>query len=342
MAPLKRRIPRNPGHQEPLLGIEEEIFVTHPERTSLESLYYLAKLLWKNPRYYYSHSDSNFARGNDVKQGIMGGVELSTGCHSDVATLVDDLAARRAEFSATCSDALLVPVGHLIDLSAPTLTCGMHIHIGNLPDSKRAYAALVHYLPLLALIAANAPFVAGQYFGQSYRMAHSYAIGALRSDPWYRFQDIIFARRLGTIEIRVFDPVWDLGRLRMLVDCILAIVKDGHEYALDRETYNCLRPKFVVEGYSGELRPLYEELRGIIDVPEELFKTTPSDKVKAVYEERGLLPTYSALDNAYRNNVFEARDVPAMKKQPARAAVGLASYYIVRLPYKLQKVLKEW
>ena len=341
MTELRRRIPRSLGHCKPLFGIEEEIFVTHPERTSLESLYYLAKLLWKNPRYYYSHSDSNFARGNDVKQAIMGGVELSTGCHSDVAMLVDDLASRRAEFSATCRDALLVPVGHLIDLSAPTLTCGMHIHVGNLQNSERAYAALVHFLPLLALLAANAPFVSGEYFGQSYRMANSYAIGALRSDPWYRFQDIIFARRLGTIEIRVFDPVWDLNRLKTLVDCIYAIVVDGRRYELDREQYNRLRPRFVIEGYIDELRPLYEELRGIIDVPEQVFRTTPSDKVRSLYEERGLIPTYSALDNAYRNNVFEVRDVPAIKRQPARA-VGLASYYIVRLPYKLQKVLKEW
>ncbi|MGE5484348.1 MAG: hypothetical protein ACM3X4_04975 [Ignavibacteriales bacterium] len=344
MTGLRRhiRMPQIPAAGKPLFGIEEEIFITHPERTSLEALYYLARLLWKNPGFYYSHSDSNFARGRDVKQAIMGGVELSTDCRSDPESLVDDLAARRAEFSDICRDALLVPLGHLVDLSAPTLTCGMHIHIGNLRDSENAYAGLVHFLPLLALLSANAPFVGGRYFGQSFRMANSYAIGPLRSDPWYRFQDIIFARRLGTIEVRIFDPVWDLGRVRLIVECISAIVNAGRAYSLDRETYNRLRPQFVRDGYSEELRRLYRELRDLVDVPEEAFISTPSDVVSRMYGETGLLETYSALDNAYRNNVLAAHDVPSIRRQPARAAVGLASYYIVRLPYKLQKVWKEW
>jgi len=326
----------------PLFGIEEEIFITHPERPSLQSLYYLAKLLWKNPGYYYSHSDSNFARGEDVKQAIMGGVELSTGCHHDVDQLVADLAQRRAEFADVCEDALLVPLGHLIDLRAPTLTCGMHIHVGNLRDHEKGYNNLAHFLPLLAVMTANAPLVSGKYFGKSFRMAQSYALGPLRLDPWYRFQDLIFARRLGTIEIRVLDPVWDLNRIRTLVNCIKAVVECRHSFPLDRERYNELRKIFTVHGYCEELRPLYLELRDLVDVPEEIFIDTPADQVRQSYEKDGLVPTYSALDNAYRNNVFKAREIPTVKQQPARAAVGFASYYIVRLPYKLQKVWREW
>jgi len=326
----------------PLFGIEEEIFVTHPERTSLEALYYLAKLLWRNPGFYYSHSDSNFARGRDMRQAIMGGVELSTGCHPDSAGLINDLAARRREFSEICRDALLVPLGHLADLEAPTLTCGMHIHVGNLGDTENAYAGLVRFLPLLALLSANAPLASGRYFGKSYRMANSYAIGPLRSDPWYRFQDIIFARRLGTIEIRIFDPIWDLDRIRMIVECIAAITTGRRKYYLDRGAYNRLRPEFVRRGYDEELRGLYLELRDIADVPEDALISTPSDAVTQLFKETSLAKTYSAIDNAYRNNVFAVRDVPSVKKQPAKAAVGLASYYIVRLPYKLQKVWREW
>jgi hypothetical protein len=325
-----------------VFGIEEEIFITHPERTSLQSLYYLAKLLWRNPRYYYSHSDSNFARRGDIRQAVMGGVELSTACHTSVKNLVADLAARRAEFSTVCDDALLVPLGHLIDLNAPTLTCGMHIHVGNLDNSENAYAGLVHFLPLLALLGANAPFASGKYFGKSYRMANSYAIGPLRADPWYRFQDIIFARRLGTIEIRVFDPVWDLERVRLIAECILSIVTSDRTYELDRGEYNRLRRVFVREGYTEEMARLYRELSDLADVPEEMFARTPSDSVRELFGRHGLIDTYSALDNAYRNNVLEARRLPSMKAQPARAAMGLASYYIVRLPYKIRKVMSEW
>ncbi len=33
----------------PIFGIEEEVFVTEPQRPTLRSFYYLARLLAKNP-----------------------------------------------------------------------------------------------------------------------------------------------------------------------------------------------------------------------------------------------------------------------------------------------------
>lgn len=335
------------GHQEksqpgPLFGIEEEVFITQPERPNLQSLYCLAKLLWTNPRYYYVHSDSNFARGEDVKQGLMGGVEISTLPYSEVADLIDDLAERRRALAATCPDGLLVPLGHLIDYHAPTITCGMHIHVGNIPDLERAYAKLAHFLPILALLTANAPYYDGRYFGQSYRMAHSYAIGPLREDPRYRFQDLIFARRLGTIEIRIFDPIWDLKRLTILLEAIRAIVLSPKAYPLQREVYNRLRQELPVRGYTAELRPLYRELSDLYWFPEEMLWLTPAEQVRRLYEEQGLLATYSALDSGYRYGVFEPQPVPNFQPSLSKTAVGLAAYYMVKLPYKLQKVWREW
>lgn len=326
----------------PLFGIEEEVFITHPQRPNLQSLYCLAKLLWTNPRYYYVHSDSNFARGEDVKQGLMGGVEISTLPYSEVGDLILDLAERRRALAATCPDGLLVPLGHLIDYHAPTITCGMHIHVGNVSDLEGAYAKLAHFLPLLALLTANSPYYDGRYFGQSYRMAHSYAIGPLRQDPRYRFQDIIFARRLGTIEIRILDPIWDLKRLTILLEAIRALVLAERVYSLDREAYNRLRQAVPYAGYGPALRELYKELSEIYWFPEEMLWITPAEQVRHLFEEQGLLAAYSALDNGYRNGIFAPQPVPSFQTSVSKAAVGLAAYYMVKLPYKLQKVWKEW
>ena len=72
----------------PTFGVEEEVFITEPERPTIRSLYFLAKLLARNPRYYYTHSASNFSRGPDLRQGLMSGVEISTAIHHDVEALV--------------------------------------------------------------------------------------------------------------------------------------------------------------------------------------------------------------------------------------------------------------
>jgi hypothetical protein len=60
------------------LGLEEEVFITTPTRPTLDALYVLAKLLWRNPRDYYKHTASNFARGRDARQCLMSSVEIAT------------------------------------------------------------------------------------------------------------------------------------------------------------------------------------------------------------------------------------------------------------------------
>lgn len=72
------------------MGLEEEVFITEPTLPSLGALWHLARLLWSNPSYYYAHSASNFARGRDLRQSIMSGVEISTGIHSGPDDLVKE------------------------------------------------------------------------------------------------------------------------------------------------------------------------------------------------------------------------------------------------------------
>jgi hypothetical protein len=264
------------------LGLEEEVFITTPTRPTLDALYALAKLLWRNPRYYYKHTASNFARGRDARQCLMSSVEIATRPHTDIDALLGELRTHRAALADAAGDAYLVPVGHLFDLDAPTNTAGLHIHIGA-PAERRhiVYANLAHFLPLLILLSASSPYAGGRYFGQSYRVASSFAIGALRDDPYYRFQDLILSRRLGTIEIRACDPIWDLERLRVLLEAVRAIAQLPTARPINRVRYAALRHQAACIGYTPDLQALHRELRAVYEIPERLLRTTISDMLHA-------------------------------------------------------------
>ena len=325
----------------PIFGIEEEVFITEPRRPTLRSFYYLARLLAKNPRFYYTHSAHNFARGSDVKQGVMGGVEISADMCEDVEALADDLARRRADLSSVASG-LIVPVGHLFDYEAPTNTCAIHIHVSGVEDKGRLYGNLIHFMPVLPLFTINSPMAASKYFGQSYRMAKSWAIGPIKPDWKYRFQDIILSKRLGTIELRVSDPCWDMSRVRWLLRAVKAIAE--LDTALDPgiDRYNSLRDRLCREGLLDEIADLVDELGKLIDFPIGLLERTASDESKAVYDSEGLLAAYSALDNGYRNGVFEARPVSFGERSgTAEGLLGFVGYFVPRLPYYAWKGLVE-
>ncbi|MCX6346182.1 MAG: hypothetical protein NT018_14110 [Armatimonadetes bacterium] len=325
----------------PTYGIEEEVFVTEPERPTLESFYYLARLLAKDPAYYYTHSAHNFARGKDLKQGWVGGVEISTGVHDDIEALVDDLAVRRAELASVCTG-LIVPMGHLINYNAPTNTCALHIHIGGMEDNRRLYGNLIHFLPILGLFTANSPMVDGEYFGQSYRMSQSWAIGPIQDDWKGRFQDVILSKRLGTVELRVLDPCWDLGRVRWLMRAVKAIAELDIELDPGIETYNTLRAEICKTGLLDKTMGLAEELRALVGFPMEMLERTASDELQEMYNKDGLLGAYSALDNGYRNGIFEPRPVNKEQKADiAKGIVGFAAYFIPRLPYYAWKGFRE-
>lgn len=353
-------------------GIEEEVFITDPRRPSLVSLYYLARLLWSDPPFWYIHSDSNFGRGKDAWQCLMGGVEISTAPKKSPAEAAEELRRRRTQLCASVPDALIVPLGHLIDTDAPTLTCGLHIHVGGLPSRRlkeRAYANIARFLPLLILITANAPFAASSYFGPSYRVAKSYAVGGICGDRFYRFQDIIYSRRLGTLEVRVFDPTWSLERIRVLLECIDLLAnpkwtkKVGAYPEPDPGGYLKLRRMAAQEGFLPELRPLYEQIADLMyrckgwapDV--SLFSRPPALEVREIYQQAGLEGTYLELDRRYRE---ECRDKAAQPYQGSRrrregrglvartfknaalGTVGILGYYLPRAPYKVGKAYLEW
>lgn len=324
----------------PTFGLEEEVFVVEPERPSLKSLYYLSKLMWKDPARHYRLTASNFSRGSDLKQGLMSGVEVATQVHADTVALLDDLTARRSDLAGV-SEGLIAPIGHLINLSTPTNVCALQMHVGGVLDIELTYANLAYFLPVLTLLTVNAPYAGGTYMGQSFRIAHSFAIGKLREDARDRFQDIIIAKRLGTVELRIFDPVWDINRVAVLARAVEAIAKLDRRLPFERKRYNETRDRVAVKGYVEELVPLYNELSSIADVPEDLIKRTASDEVRDFCDEFGYQATYTALDNGYRNGIFEEGPIPENKAAALKSMAGLAGYYVPKLPYVIWKYLKE-
>lgn len=323
-------------------GIEEEVFLLQGENPTLTSLYYLAKLLWKNPRFYYTHTASNFARGKDLKQALMGGVEISTkvGRFKEV---MEDFKKRRKDLIEACGEeSLIVPLGSLLHLDTPTLTCALQIHISGVEDINLAYNNLAYFLPLLALITVNSPGKKGRYFGQSYRIYHSFAIGALQDDPLERFQDIIISRRLRTIELRIFDTIWDVSRIEMLLNLVEAICRLKEKKPLDLNVYRERREKIALYGYCKEIEPLYRELGEISPVPRDIFVHTPADDTWGFFEKNGLLATYEALDNAYRQG-GGLKKVEKKKISPSllKAILGFTGYYLPKLPFVIWKFGRE-
>lgn len=322
-------------------GIEEEVFVTEPERPTLRSMYYLARILAGNPKFYYTHSASNFARGSDLKQGLMSGVELSTGIHTDIESLLEDLQARRQDLSRVARG-LIVPVGHLLNYDTPTNTCSLQVHVGGAEDNQKLYNNIVHFLPILPLFTINSPMKMESYYGQSYRMQCSFAVGPIGSDWSVRFQDVILSKRLGTIEIRVCDPCWDMQRIKWLVTVIKAIAECTENLPANTEGYNSMRDSICLSGLIQKHRPLVDELKGLVDFPEDLIGCTASDQLKKAYEDWGLVGAYSAVDNGYRTGVFAPREVNMTQSRDlASGVVGFLGYYLTRLPYYAWKGLVE-
>jgi hypothetical protein len=324
-----------------IFGIEEEVFLLQGENPTLSSLYYLAKLLWKNPRFYYTHTASNFARGRDIKKAIMGGVEIST-MVAERGEVIKDLKERREDLIEACGEeCLIVPLGSLLHLDAPSLTCALQIHISGVKDMELAYKNLAYFLPLLALITVNSPAREGKYFGQSYRIYHSFAIGSLKNSPLERFQDIIISRRLNTIELRIFDSTWDVSRIEVLLELIEAILSLKEEKPLDFSLYKERREKLALYGYCKEIEPLYRELGEFSPISRDVFIHTPSEEVWSFYEKNGLKATYEALDNAYRKGKLSKRERGKMGFSLGKAILGIAGYYVPKIPFMIWKFGRE-
>ena len=323
----------------PTFGIEEEVFITEPEKPSVQSLYYLSKLFWKDPKFYYKGSSSNFARGKDLKYGLMSGVEFTTGVHSNIFELLADFQFKRKELSEV-AEGLIVPMGHLITHDTPTNVCALQIHIGGVTN-KKTYQNLAYFLPLLFLLTANSPLASGKHVGKSYRLLNCYAIGDLRNEPTYRFQDIIISKRLGTIELKIFDPCWDINRIRILLETIDKIIKIKEELPFDKKVYSKLRKKAATSGFDFDFEDLYKKLNDYYPICRSYFQNTPGDEVLKIYKLHGLLPTYQALDSSYRNSENPI-SIDKIYKNPAKIGLGFSTYYVLRLPYRCWKYWKDW
>lgn len=323
------------------LGLEEEVFVCEPEAPSLGSLYVLARLMWSDPARHYARTASNFARGADLSQGLMSCVEVSTGVHDRAADLVDDLLARRGELAAAVgSRGLVVPVGHLLQNETPTNCAALQFHVGT-RDVERAYRNLGYALPLLAALSVNSPGAGGERFGASYRMARGFAIGPLLDDPTARFQDLIVSKRLGTIEVRVLDPVADPARVRVLARVVEAVASLDTDLPFDRVFYDEVRGRVAVHGWVPELEGVYERISSIAEVPRAMLERSAADETWELYERHGLVGAYSALDSAWRGGPAAPRPVPPMRASAMRSLAGLAGYYVPKFPYVTWKYLRE-
>ncbi len=325
----------------PAFGIEEEVFVVEPYWPALDSLYYLSRFLWKKPLSHYFHTASNFCLPEDISRGLMAGIEISTSIHTDIDELVRELSGKRRLLSDLCGG-LILPLGSLITDCSRSRTCAWQIHISGVKNFKKTYAKLVFYLPLLTLLAVNAPFVQKKYFGQSFRMHYSFAIGELTPDWCYRYQDIIYSRRLKTIEIRIFDPVWDIEKIKLLLELIRQIILSEEEIPLDIKRYNELRKRVITTGYDSYLSPLYHRLRKLVNVSEDIFRNTCSNQVRELYACHGLLGVHTALDNAYRSGEIIPRHYNSQKnRRLLKILWGFLAYYIPKLPFSIYKVMRE-
>ena len=78
---------------------------------------------------------------------------------------------------------------------------------------------------MLALASASSPYFGAGGAGPLSRVAASFALGELGPDSRERFQDLIVTRRLGTVELRVLDPVPDPERLWAILQAIERVAR---------------------------------------------------------------------------------------------------------------------
>lgn len=325
------------------LGLEEEVFLLERGRLAptLQSLDAMRRLLWSNPKRYMVRSASNFARGEDQKECFMGSVEVSTDVHPDARSACDDLLQRRKEFARAARGARVVPVGSLFTLNSPSNTSGFHIHVG-VPhrERERVFENLAYFLPVLAVASASSPYVAGKFYGLSYRIAEPHALGPLLEDREYRFQDIIITKRLGTIEARLLDPMPEMSRVREVVAAAEAIARFEGRMPFSREEYNGARPEWAKEGLNSWIRKRWEGLQEVYSLPIGLLEEPFSKRLADLVRRSGPLRAYEEADRVWRAGTGIHH--PMRKHSRFRVVSGVAGFYAVRLPYMAYKGIKEW
>jgi hypothetical protein len=271
----------------------------------------------------------------------MGSIEVATRVHADINSLLDDLAARRAALAKAAAGARIVPTGALFTLRSPSNTASTHIHVG-VPSCERdrVYRNLAVFAPLFALAAANSPYAGGKRFGLSYRLAQPSLIGPLRPDPEYRFQDLIISKRLGTIELRLCDPMPELPRLRAVLEAIRAVAAWQGTAKFSREEYNRERESWTLHGATEYIQEKLREIEQIHSFDPSLIETPLSARIGDLADTHGIEAAYSELDRIWR----EPTGVPAHPPGTSawRVLSGLLGYYALRVPWIAWKGYKEW
>jgi hypothetical protein len=311
-----------------------------PLLPTTRSLYYLSRLFWQNPKRNYVLTASNFARGQDLKYGLMSGVEVATDiCRSPQET-IQQLRVLRNQLAGV-AEGHIVALGHLLQTDTPTNVCALQIHLGGMEDPIRSYDNIARFLPVLILLLANSPMRKGERFGQSYRLQVGYATGPLTGDRRHRFQDLIISKRLGTIEVRAFDANPDLDRIRIALNALVVLATSSVHYPLDLTAYRHLREQAITRGLNPELSRLAEELNELVEIPLEMLQHTESDQTAQIYQIEGLAGVYRKLDSRYRQRDY----TPPQRSWPTRRllqpALGFLMYYFPKFPYISYKYFKE-
>jgi hypothetical protein len=324
------------------LGVEEEVFILEWGRLAptLQSLDYLRKLFWNSPRRHAFHTASNFARGSEREECFMGSVEISTGMHGDVESLLQDLRERRAEL-ARVAEGVIAAVGALFTLNSRFNTAGTHIHIGAPPDMReRLYRNLAYFAPVWGVASANSPWAGGKPYGLSYRMAEPGCLGPLREDPEYRFQDVILSKRLKTVELRLLDPIPEWERLEAVVRSVWEVAQWTGEAPFSREKYNYERQTWTRVGVTPYVQRLWEELGEIGPLDRRFLESPLSLRLDRVAQEKGVWCAYEEVDRLWR----EVTGVPSRRSAYSwwRAVAGVLGYYAIRVPYVVYKGYREW
>ena len=327
------------------LGLEEEVFVLYGDpgrgyRASTASFRGLARLLWADWKRNVGGTASNFRRGPAARRELMSSVEVSTPIHAHPDTLLMSALGRRRELSRALPTGLMVPLG-LLPGSDSFHTAGLHVHVGVPPSLlETVYGNLARYLPVLTHASASSPWWNGQPSGPLSRPAHSFALGPLTADPLARFQDLIVTRRLGTIELRVLDPVWEPERLHAVLSAVYALARLPDRLPWSRATYNRLRESYVL-GPTPEILALAGELQTISGFDPGWLTHTVSARVVESWQTHGEPATLAALDGAYRTGRWASQQTPHAWPPRWQGAAGFAAYYVPKLPYMLKKVRAE-
>ncbi|WP_052351710.1 hypothetical protein [Deinococcus pimensis] len=320
----------------PTLGLEEEFFVLFDGRPSTASLLDLSKLLWEDPRRNFARTATNFTRR---PRDLMSTVEVSTGVHITPDALVGEALARRADLARVMPRGLFAPVG-MLPVDDAYHTAGLHLHLGVARRHlSTAYGNVARFLPVLVLASASSPWKGAERYGQSYRLHASFALGPLRDDPLHRFQDLIVTRRLGTLEIRALDPVWDPARLRAIVDAAWRLAAIERPLGFSRERYNALRETYPRGGLTREVRDLALELHDLTGFDPAWCEHTEADRLADLAAREGHASVWRHLDGGVRRGDFSPCGTRDGRPAAWRGAAGMALYYAPKLPYI---ALKGW